>query len=62
MSHETQRQVLIKIGGHLEMALKEAMKITKPNTLDVQINKVRDEVRKRLIYATREERSTGGAA
>lgn len=62
MSHITQRQILIRVSNHLEEALREAMHITKPNTLDVQINRVRDEVRERLAYATKEEREEKGAA
>lgn len=51
-----QKQVLVRINNLLEQALRESMHLDAPNTLDVQINRIRKEACERIDYQNRIER------
>lgn len=55
MTYITQTQVLYRIEGHLELALRECWHLKQNNTLDEQIQRIRSEIRDRVLIQRQED-------
>jgi len=56
MSHITQVQVLYRIDALLEQALRETVHIEKVHDLHLQIHRIRDVIKERVMYQRIEDK------